>query len=136
MIGNAVPPLLAYEVARSIASALQGLDLSLTATKHLTPKASTPVLVGYYKSDRHKRLILKNKIYYVRSDGRSGSMFQKDCSTIPKYLLMHHKEIAELYELENEDPTLVDASFLQKLGFPTKGDTYLCFRLKEIKSKD
>ena len=49
---------------------------------------------------------------------------------------MHHKEIAELYELENEDPTLVDASFLQKLGFPTKGDTYLCFRLKEIKSKD
>ena len=59
MIGNAVPPRLAYEVARSIASALQGLDLSLTATKHLTPKASTPVLVGYYKSDRHKRLILK-----------------------------------------------------------------------------
>ena len=136
MIGNAVPPRLAYEVARSIASALQGLDLSLTATKHLTPKASTPVLVGYYKSDRHKRLILKNKIYYVRSDGRSGSMFQKDCSTIPKYLLIHHKKIAELYELENEDPTLVDASFLQKLGFPTKGDTYLCFRLKEIKSKD
>lgn len=136
MIGNAVPPRLAYEVARSIAASLQGIDLSLNTAKHLTSKASTPVLVGYYKGDWHKRLILKNKIYYVRSDGRSGSMFQEDCSTIPKYLLMHHKEVAELYELENEDPTLVDASFLQKLGFPTKGDKYLCFRLKNIKSKD
>lgn len=86
---------------------------------------------GYYKGEQNKKLILSNKLYYVRSDGRKGSIFKEDCSIIPKYLLLHHIDNAELYELENEEPILADASYLKTLGFDISGDSYLCFRLKD-----
>lgn len=136
MIGNAVPPRLGNEIAKSIVRALQGIDLSVGTSKVVATQTATPVLVGYYKGDWHKQLILKNGLYYVRSDGRPGSMFKEDCSTIPRYLLMHHKSEAEFYELELEDPILADASFLKTLGFPSSGETYLCFRLKDTKSRE
>lgn len=135
MIGNAVPPRLGNEIAKSIVSALQGIDFPVVTTKQISIQASTPVLVGYYKGYWHKQLILKNALYYVRSDGRPGSMFKEDCSTTPRYLLMHHKSDAEFYELEPEDPILADASFLKTLGFPASGETYLCFILKDTKSR-
>ena len=135
MIGNAVPPRLGNEVAKSIICALQGVDSSLTITKQPTVDKRAPVLVGYYKGYMHKQLILKNCLYYVRSDGRPGSMFKEDCSTIPRYLLLHHKSDAEFYELEHEDPILADASFLKSLGFTVPGEIYLCFRLKDASPK-
>lgn len=136
MIGNAVPPRLGNEIAKSIVSALQGIDLSVGIPKHPATQTNSPVLVGYYKGYWHKQLILKNGLYYVRSDGRTGSMFKEDCSTIPRYLMLHHKSDAEFYELECDDPLLVDASFLKTLGFPASGETYLCFRLKDTKSRN
>ena len=94
------------------------------------------VLVGYCKGENHKRLILENALYYVRSDGRTGSMFKEDCAIVPKYLLLHHKDDAAFYELDGEEPILADASFLTSLGFDVSGKTYLCFRLKDKKSID
>ena len=79
---------------------------------------------------RYKKLILENGLYYVRSDGRTGSMFKEDCSVIPKYLLLHHKDEAEFYQMDGEEPILADATFLASLGFKTSGETYLVFRLK------
>ena len=73
-------------------------------------------------------------LYYVRSDGRKGSMFKKDCSLMAKYLLLHHKGNVKIYELEVEEPILTDALFLNTLGFKVTGDTYLCFKLKSISS--
>lgn len=136
MIGNAVPPRLGNEIAKSILSAFNCLEVSATIQKHAKEQISAPVLVGYYKGDRHKRLILTNKLYYVRSDGRKGSMFKKDCSIMPKYLLLHHKDKAEIYELDSEEPILADATFLKTLGFETTGDTYLCFKLESAISKN
>ena len=136
MIGNAVPPRLGNEIAKSIMSALQGINLSASTSRQPATQTSTSVLVGHYKGYWHKQLILKNGLYYVRSDGRPGSMFKEDCSTIPRYLLMHHKSEAEFYELEQEDPILADASYLKTLGFPASGETYLCFRLKDTKSRE
>ena len=130
MIGNAVPPRLGNEIAKSIINALDHLDISAKTLRPVEDIKCAPVLVGYYKGNWHKQLILNNKLYYVRSDGRKGSMFKEDCSVMPKYLLLHYKNQADIYELEVEEPVLADASFLQTLGYETTGETYLCFRLK------
>ena len=135
MIGNAVPPRMGKEIAKSIYNSLNHLEVSATIQKHPEDSKSASVLVGYYKGDWHKRLILTNKLYYVRSDGRKGSMFKKDCSVMPKYLLLHHKHNAEIYELESEEPILADATFLKTLGFETRGETYLCFKLVNTEPK-
>lgn len=113
MIGNAVPPRLGYVIAKSILCSL-----------------NTLTLVGYYKDTPHKQLILANKIYYIRSDHRLGSLSKDDCSITPKYLLLHHKNEAEIYSLDKDKPIVVNAPFLNKLGFKTSGNKYLCFKLK------
>ena len=110
--------------------------VGISARPLQTAVSDTCVLVGYCKGENHKRLILENGLYYVRSDGRTGSMFKEDCAIIPKYLLMHHKDDAVFYELDGEEPILADASFLTSLGFDVSSKTYLCFRLKDKKSID
>lgn len=136
MIGNAVPPRLGHVLAKAILAALANTKLEL---KKESPKdkivSEACTLVGYYKNDLHHDLIIKNLLYYVRSDGRKGSIFKDDCSVMPEYLLLHHKNNAEIYELDAEEPILVDTSFLKTLGFETTGETYLCFRLKSAKQK-
>ena len=129
MIGNAVPPRLGNEIAKAILSALKCIEVAPSVQVQQAKVLDSIVLVGYYKGDRHKQLILQNKLYYVRSDGRKGSMFKEDCSVVPKFLLIHHKDKVDLYELYAEEPVLADASFLNSLGFTTSGETYLCFRL-------
>lgn len=133
MIGNAVPPRLGNEIAKAILSAFKRPEVIPSVQFQPSKKLENIVLVGYYKDDWHKQLILQNKLYYVRSDGRKGSMLKKECVVIPKYLLLHHKKDAEIYELDAEEPVLADASFLKKLGFRTFGETYLCFLLKNTK---
>lgn len=130
MIGNAVPPRLGKVIAKSILNALNHGEIQVVTQEPPKEKISKSVLVGYYKGEWHKRLILANKLYYVRSDGRKGSLFKEDCSVMPYYLLLHHKNQAEVFELEIEEPILADASFLKSLGFEISGNTYLCFRLK------
>lgn len=136
MIGNAVPPRLGYEIAKSILNAFDGMDQTFVVDqkKHNDSDNDT-VLVGYYKGEEHKKLILKNKLYYVRSDGRKGSVFKEECAVMPLYLLLHHKDEKELYELEVEEPVLTDFSYLKDLGFVTSGSKYLCFRIKSAESK-
>ena len=134
MIGNAVPPRLAKTLAFSIQAALQNIQLQEKKKEECNIMDSL-VLVGYYKSHYHYRLILQNLLYYVRSDGRKGSMFQENCSTMPEYLMIHHKEQAEFYELDVDEPILADVSFLRSLGFNVSGQTYLCFRLKNKEKK-
>lgn len=133
MIGNAVPPRLGNEIAKAILSALNRVEVAPSVQVAKVKISENTVLVGYHKGDWHKRLIQQNKLYYVRSDGRKGSMFKEDCAVVPKYLLIHHKNDASLYELNAEEPVLADASFLKSLGFETSGETYLCFRIKEDK---
>lgn len=130
MIGNAVPPRLGNEIAKSIRNALSHQESSEIVQHRIEDQFDVPVLVGFYKGDRHRQLILAHRLYYVRSDGRKGSMFKSDCSVMPRYLLLHHQETADLYELEAEEPILVDVSYLRSLGFDCKGQTYLCFKIK------
>lgn len=131
MIGNAVPPRLGYVLAKSILSAFLNQQYSETTVVENRGIADTCTLVGYFKGEEHKKLILQNRLYYVRSDGRIGSIFKHDCAVVPKFLLLHHKNEAEFYVLEHEEPTLVDASYLASLGFKLSGKTYLVFYLKD-----
>lgn len=132
MIGNAVPPRMANELAKSIDAVLKNI-------KNVSHVAKSPifmdsnVLVGYYKSEEHYNLILKNRLYYVRSDGRKGSLFRQDCAMSPRYLLLHHRDKADIYELDGEEPVLTSGTFLRTLGFKCNGEIYLCFKLKDIR---
>lgn len=134
MIGNAVPPKLSMALATSIQAVLQNVRFEQTVTQEKNPLEEC-VLVGYFKNEQHHDRIIKNRLYYVRSDGRTGSMFKEDCEVMPRYLLIHHKEQAEIYELDAEEPVLADASYLETLGFECSGQTYLCFRLKDGQEK-
>ena len=135
MIGNAVPPRLGNEIARAILSALNHHNITPSVQIQPIKTSKSVVLVGYYKGDRHKQLILRNKLYYVRSDGRKGSIFKEECAIMPQYLLLHYKDNVEIYELDAEEPVLAEASFLTTLGFKTSGETYLCFQLKSTEPK-
>ena len=133
MIGNAVPPRMAYELAKSIHSVLED-------NQDLCPKGQRPrnvmnsiALVGYFKSGEHYNQILHNRLYYVRSDGRNGSLFKEDCSMTPSFLLLHHGGKADIFELDVEEPVLVTGAYLRKIGFITDGEMYLCFHLKNGK---
>ena len=88
------------------------------------------LLVGYYKNTSHRDLIIKNKLYYIRSDNRMGALSKENCNILPHYLFLHHFEKYEIYELRQEPPFLVNGAFLRTLGFDSRGEAYLCFRLK------
>lgn len=137
MIGNAVPPRLGRVLAKSIIETLANIKIKpKTEASPIKKTSKACTLVGYYKNDKHHNLIIQNLLYYVRSDGRKGSMFKEECSVIPEYLFLHHKDEIEIYELDEDEPILVDASFLKTLGFETTGETYLCFRLKNAEQKN
>lgn len=137
MIGNAVPPRLGQVLANAIKTTLTNVKIKTSVeVKPHKDYRKAHTLVGYFKNDLHRNLILKHSLYYVRSDGRKGTMFKEDCTIMPEYLLLHHKEKAELYSLVDEEPLLVDASYLETLGFETTGKTYLCFRLKHSQQKN
>ena len=135
MIGNAVPPRLACELAKSIYRSLEGVIEEQPAKVRSNSIMDSCTLVGYFKSVEHYNLILNNLLYYVRSDGRKGSLFKQDCSMAPKYLLLYHGDIANIFELDAEEPALATGAFLRTLGFKSDGEMYLCFNLKDGKSR-
>jgi DNA (cytosine-5)-methyltransferase 1 len=134
MIGNAVPPRLGQLLAKQILDAFGNVNEEMTGDVQNSERINKAcTLVGYYKSAEHLRIVKENRLYNVRSDGRKGSVFKEDCSISPKFLLLHHKEKAEIFELDAEEPILTDSTFLKSLGYKIGGETYLCFRLKNPK---
>ena len=134
MIGNAVPPRLAYYLAKSIYTTLEYGQIGHLPASDSQQKPDACVLVGYFKDSKHYNLILKNLLYYVRSDSRKGSILRNECNMIPKYLLLHHKNIVKIFELDGNEPVISNADVLATLGFNCSGKNYLCFRLKNGKS--
>lgn len=130
MIGNAVPPRLGMVLAQSILTALAKETAKEIIPHQCDEIGKRSTLVGYYKDKDHFENIHKNLLYYVRSDGRTGSIFKEDCEITPQYILLHHKDEAHLFELDSEEPVLADVSFLKKCGFNCSGEKYLCFKLK------
>lgn len=139
MIGNAVPPRLGKEIAKTILYSLKcNGDVSDNASSDNTDRDLPEewVLVGYYKNAHHLKTILKECLYYVRSDGRPGSIFRENCSVMPRFILLFHKDETRMFRLDGDEPILTDGKFLTSLGFKTSGNKYLCFKLLDNNQLD
>lgn len=120
MVGNAVPPRLAYYIALSIKECLQtSKDVVLTHA-----------LVGYYKSEKHLSAIRNNNLYYVRVGLRPGAFTLPHYVEKIKYLIIHNKNHIYCFELEDESPILLSSDELKHMGFTPTGDQYQCFKIK------
>ena len=126
MVGNAVPPRLAYHIALSIDKCFAGL-LSFV-------KERTLALVGYVKSESDFAVIRSKGIYYIRGGNRPGAIqYGQLCKPI-KWLVLHRNGKKYLYELLSGNAERCNHEYLLRIGFKPKGDEYWLFRIKsEVK---
>lgn len=122
MVGNAVPPRLAYYLAKSIISCFSSYE------KFKKPEL---VLVGYVKSNRDFDTINKKSFYYIRGGTRPGAMQYNQIHKPIKWLVLHREEKKELYELESENAVACNNETISKLGFYPKGQEYWLFKIKK-----
>ena len=122
MVGNAVPPRLAYHLALSINKCFSNL---LPHTKE-----HSLVLVGYVKSESDFAIIRNKHIYYIRGGNRPGSMQYGQLTKPIKWLLLHHKDRRELYILQSSCAEKCESDYLKNLGFKPTGKDYWLFRIE------
>jgi len=121
MVGNAVPPRLAYYLAKSILSCFSSYE------KYKKPELA---LVGYVKSNRDFDTINKISRYYIRGGTRPGAMQYNQISKPIKWLVLHREDKKEVYELEPESAVACNNETISKLGFYPKGQEYWLFKIK------
>lgn len=128
MVGNAVPPRLAYYVALSIRKCF---SMSMPFCSH-----KGIALIGYVKSDSDFSVIRKENIYYIRGGNRPGAMQYGQLTRPIKWLLLHKGNHKELFELATGKAERCNQLFLRNLGFHPKGDEYWFFRIKRVIKDD
>ena len=126
MVGNAVPPRLAYHIALSIEKCFSALE-PFAKERSLT-------LVGFVKSDEDFTIIRNKGIYYIRGGNRPGAVqYDQLCKPI-KWLLLHRNGRNELFELLTGNAEKCCRADLAGIGFKPKGYEYWLFRIKtEVK---
>ena len=128
MVGNAVPPRLAYYIALSIRQCF---------STSLSPSSNTSIaLIGYVKSESDFNIIRKENIYYIRGGNRPGAMQYGQLTRPIKWLLLHRGNHKELLELVTGKAERCDQSFLRNLGFHPNGEEYWFFRIKQVIKDD
>lgn len=124
MVGNAVPPRLAYYLALSLRHCFESCPLP--------EQQEGLVLVGYVKSDADFETIRREKVYYIRGGIRAGAMQYGQLSKPIKWVLLHRKGKRELYELVHDKAIACNKGYLIGLGFTPKGNEYWAFKLGKI----
>lgn len=122
MVGNAVPPRLAYHLALSIKDCLK---------KSESNNSTSLILLGYVKSEKDFEIIEREQVYYIRRGTRYGSLQFGQLSKPVKWLLLHRDKRRELFELEQSRVEKCDNETLEKYGFKPKGNEYWLFRIKK-----
>ncbi len=128
MVGNAVPPRLAYYVALSIKQCFSSF-VSSGSDKGI-------VLIGYVKSESDFNIIRRERIYYIRGGNRPGAMQYGQLTKPIKWLLLHRDNHKVLLELVTGKAERCDNAFLKKLGFHPRGDEYWYFRINQEINND
>lgn len=128
MVGNAVPPRLAYYIALSIK---QCFFMSVSTRSNMDI-----ALIGYVKSESDFNIIRKKNIYYIRGGNRPGAMQYGQLTRPIKWLLLHRGVHKELYELETGKAERCNQLFLRNIGFHPNGDEYWFFRIKQVIKDD
>lgn len=121
MVGNAVPPRLAYYLALSVKNCFA--NMSRRSQEY------SLALIGYVKSDSYFDIIRKKCIYYIRGGNRPGAMQYGQLRKPVGFLLLHHRETKELYELVGKVESC-NKEHLKQLGFKPKGNEYWLFKMK------
>lgn len=117
MVGNAVPPRLAYYLAVSIKECLK-------------KAANESILIGYVKSEKDLINIRKQNVYYVRGGNRPGALSFGQLDHSIKWLLLHRNGKRYYFELYDKNALECNHEYLKKLGFSPQGNIYWLFQIK------
>ena len=126
MVGNAVPPRLAYHIALSIDRCFAALSPNV--------KECSLALIGYVKSESDFSVIRNKCIYYIRGGNRPGAIQYGQLSKPIKWLVLHRNGKKALYELLTGKAESCSRENLVCIGFKPQGNEYWLFRIKnEVK---
>jgi len=78
---------------------------------------------------------LENKLYYVRAGLRAGAMQFSQGMKAPHYLFLHKRGSYILLILNEVEPRLVSAEYLENLGFHPSGDQYWVFEVLDVETE-
>lgn len=120
MVGNAVPPRLAYYLANSLKNCLE----------RETTKTKKCLLIGYVKSDYDLELIRRHRIYYIRGGNRPGAMQYGQIQHVD-LLVLHRGEKRYMFTMDRKDVASCQDGDLRKYGFHPRGNLYWVFGIKE-----
>lgn len=118
MVGNAVPPRLAFVLAMSIKECINKYS-------------NHHILVGYVKNLKDLSLIRQFNVYYVRGGKRIGAVQYGQIEKNIEWLYLHHGEKKWAFELTNEKVLPCDKDYLKKIGFNPRGNEYWLFHIKK-----
>lgn len=120
MVGNAVPPRLAYYLALSVKDCLA----SNVADK------KKYMLVGYVKSDYDLSIIKKHHVYYIRGGNRPGAMQYGQIQQVD-LLVLHHGGNKYMFKLDKNCVVPCTSKDLMIFGFHPHGNEYWRIEIQE-----
>lgn len=119
MVGNAVPPRLAYYLALSIKDCLATYG----------DRIKEYLLVGYVKNEYDLNVIRNSHVYYIRGGNRPGAMQYGQIQHVG-LLVLHHEEKRYMFTLDKNSIVACHSKDLMKYGFHPHGNEYWMVKIQ------
>ena len=117
--------------AISQSTLMQEQQLTEDEVPERTPLEKEMVLVGYFNGEEHLKQIIANKLYYIRTGARPGSIRIEQGFDTCKYLFLHYKQRYLMFKLVGTAPRLFTGKQLADKGFSVRkpDESYLAYDL-------